>query len=156
MDKNMQNKLGAMLAGLMGVGEVQFIQITPKPGQSMDDAIAEHEAAHRAECPGCAADHAAEQAEVAKAEAYAKAAMAKAAEATAADDAPKRQPIGYMAGITRDGVFKPIPSSFNVERAPVEKKLELMNAFAPLQMLTKISEMIGQDAPVVEVKPVFL
>lgn len=155
MSKQM-NELSALLAGLLGNPDVQFIQITPREGQSMDDAVAEAEAKHREECAGCAADHAIEQAAKAKIDQDAANQKAAAEAKQAAGEAPKRNPLGYMAVITRDGVAKAISGSFNTDREAVAKKLELLSAFGPMQMLTKIAELIGQDAPTVEVKPVYL
>jgi multidrug efflux pump subunit AcrA (membrane-fusion protein) len=50
----------SLLAALTGadVKTVRFLNITPKEGQSIEDAVAEAEAEHRKTCEGCAAAYA--------------------------------------------------------------------------------------------------
>lgn len=62
------NPLMALLAMLGGMDIASMAVVPVKEGQSIEEAIAEHEAAHRAQCPGCAAEYEAEQALQAAAE----------------------------------------------------------------------------------------
>lgn len=55
-----KNPIEALMNALLS-GNVQMVHIALGEGQSMEEAIAEFQAAHRAECPGCAAEYEAEQ-----------------------------------------------------------------------------------------------
>lgn len=162
--KNSQASIAALLAAMMGQsdsGTVEFVQITPREGQSIADAIAEAEASHRAECDGCAAEYSAQQA-------IDKAATKESAEQERKDEqamqaklkakfgaGEARTPVGYIAVIVRDGVERVIRSSFGTDLAEVQAKTDAVHSFGPLKALVELSEALGLPGPAVIVKPVY-
>lgn len=161
--KDHMNSLAAALASMLGagMGATKMVVITPKEGQSLEDAIEEHEAEHRKECKGCADAHAAAAQErdelVAKAKAGA--AAEHAAKATAAPGAqtdgvganPARKPIGYMvATAVGSNTIRYIGGSFNTEREPIEERLQEFRDMLPIDQLNEVASKLG--APLIEVK----
>lgn len=175
--KDQMNSLGAMLAAMLGgqMGAAKMVVITPKDGQTLEEAIEEHEAEHRKTCEGCAAEHAAAQerdALVAKAKAnvspgptpeyaaeLAARAKADAAKETAVPGAqtdgvganPARKHIGYMVATFIGGSsVRYIGGSFNTEREPIEERLAEFRAMLPIDQLNAVASQLG--APLIEVK----
>lgn len=143
-DQAAASPIAELLSTLLG--GVNFIKLELKPGQSMEDAIAEYEAAeHRKECAKCAAEYEAGMKEKVKKEADLGATKAKA-----------QEPIGYMVFALKDGKMTPVKGSFETDLAVIEKKMAAFLQMAPIQALAEISKLVGRDLMEAhEIRPVY-
>jgi hypothetical protein len=160
----------------------QLIRIDLREGQSPEEAIAEYEVAHRAECPSCAAEYEAEQNEAEQNElAKDKAAfdaIQRGAGIATPDDlvhaaieearrefetkakeqaAPKeRKPIGFMVFIMKDGEMTPVRGSFETDFEVITKKLASFSALPQIKMMADLATMFGSSLmEAQEIRPVY-